>query len=73
MPELRKMLYSSLENTANSIVPRRRVRFCIDFKCLPASPLDGERMSNGRRASEYDAWLKANRSNVHDLRNAPDA
>jgi len=36
------MLYSSLENTADSIVPRRHVRSCIEFKCLPASPLDGK-------------------------------
>jgi hypothetical protein len=33
------MLYSSLENTPNSILPRRHVRYCIDFECVPASPL----------------------------------
>jgi hypothetical protein len=30
--ELTKMLYSSLENTPNSILPRRHVRYCIDFE-----------------------------------------
>jgi hypothetical protein len=52
--ELTKMLYSSPENRANSIVPRRHVRSCIDFKCLPALTLDGERMSTveGRHPSK---------------------
>jgi hypothetical protein len=43
--ELTKMPHSSLEKTANSIVPRWHVRSCIDFKCIPASPLDGERVT----------------------------
>jgi hypothetical protein len=60
--ELTKMLYSSLENTANSIVPRRHVRSCIDFKCLPAALANACRTVEGRPTA---AWLKANRTTCH--------
>jgi hypothetical protein len=63
--ELTKMLYSSLENMPNSILPRRHVRSCIEFECLPASPLDGESISNGKRAPDKN---KGREVRLHSLR-----
>ena len=47
------------------------MRSCIDFKCLPASPLDGERLSNGIRTVRHADWLKANCTTVYDLKAIP--
>ena len=69
--ELTEMLYSSLEITANSIRSTAACALLHRLKCLPASPLDGERLSNGIRTVRHADWLKANRTTVYDLKAIP--
>jgi hypothetical protein len=72
--ELTKILYSSLENTPNSILPRRHVRSCIDLSVSSVAAW----MANACRTIEGvsdtpGSNLKPNHSNVHSRRDASDA